>query len=155
MDAIPAMIDCQRTAARNCGAAFWSTYDAMRAEGGIEQFVSKGWAGKDYTHINYAGGRRIAWALFDAINAEAIEADKRERRRIEQSRLLAMPTVATQPLCEGVSTPEQATPLTAEQATEAPTMHEAEPITATEEATAEAVTDATTETTTPEAETAE
>ena len=155
MDAIPAMIDCQRTAARNCGAAFWSTYDAMRAEGGIEQFVSKGWAGKDYTHINYAGGRRVAWALFDAINAEAIEADERERRRIEQSRLLAMPAVAEQPLFEGVSVPEAVAPLTPEQPTEEPTAHEAEPSAVAEDATSEAVTVAATETSTPEAETAE
>lgn len=83
MDAIPYMLDCQRTAARNQGAAFWSTFDAMQAEGGIEEFVAKGWAGKDFTHINYAGGRRVAWALFDAINHEAAEAAERQRRRAE------------------------------------------------------------------------
>lgn len=71
MDAIPYMLDFQREAARNTGAAFWPTCDAMRAQGGMEQFVKNGWAGKDYTHINYAGGRRVAWALFDALNAEA------------------------------------------------------------------------------------
>ncbi|MBQ1938913.1 MAG: hypothetical protein II362_01715, partial [Alistipes sp.] len=83
MDAIPYMIDCQRTAARNQGAAFWSTFDAMQAEGGMKEFVAKGWAGKDYTHINYGGGRRVAWALFDAINAEAAKADERLRRQRE------------------------------------------------------------------------
>lgn len=83
MDAIPYMIDCQRTAARNQGAAFWSTFDAMQAEGGIEEFVARGWAGKDFTHINYAGGRRVAWALFDAINHEAARASKRLARRRE------------------------------------------------------------------------
>ena len=71
MDAIPYMLDFQREAARNTGAAFWPTCDAMRVQGGMEQFVKNGWAGKDYTHINYAGGRRVAWALFDALNAEA------------------------------------------------------------------------------------
>lgn len=83
MDAIPYMIDCQRTAARNQGASFWSTFDAMQAEGGIEEFVARGWAGKDFTHINYAGGRRVAWALFDAINHEAARAAERQRRRTE------------------------------------------------------------------------
>ena len=83
MDAIPYMIDCQRSAARNAGAAFWSTFDAMQAEGGIEEFVAQGWAAKDFTHINYAGGRRVAWALFDAINAEAAKAEERYRARIE------------------------------------------------------------------------
>ena len=62
----------------------------MRALGGMEQFVKNGWAGKDYTHINYAGGRRVAWALFDAINAGASEVYTRQRidelrRRAEQA----------------------------------------------------------------------
>lgn len=83
MDAIPYMIECQRSAARNQGAAFWSTFDAMQAEGGMAEFVAKGWAGKDYTHINYGGGRRVAWALFDAINHEAAKAVERRKRRIE------------------------------------------------------------------------
>ena len=65
--------------------AFWSTYDAMRADGGIEEFVARGWAGKDFTHINYAGGRRVGWALYDAINAEAAKAAERRRRRIERA----------------------------------------------------------------------
>ena len=90
MDAIPHMLDYQRSAARNTGAAFWPTCDAMRALGGMEQFVKNGWAGKDYTHINYAGGRRVAWALFDAINAGASEVYTRQRidelrRRAEQA----------------------------------------------------------------------
>ena len=90
MDAIPYMLDYQRSAARNTGAAFWPTCDAMRALGGMEQFVKNGWAGKDYTHINYAGGRRVAWALFDAINAGASEVYTRQRidelrRRAEQA----------------------------------------------------------------------
>ena len=52
-------------------AAFWSAYDAMQSLGGMAQFVANGWAGKDYTHINFAGGRRVAWALYDAINRGA------------------------------------------------------------------------------------
>ena len=90
MDAIPHMLDYQRGAARNTGAAFWPTCDAMRALGGMEQFVKNGWAGKDYTHINYAGGRRVAWALFDAINAGVCEVYTEQqiaeqRRRTEQA----------------------------------------------------------------------
>lgn len=86
MDAIPYMIDCQRTAAHNAGAAFWPTFDAMQAEGGMSEFVARGWAAKDFTHINYGGGRRVAWALFDAINAEVAKIDARNRARIEASR---------------------------------------------------------------------
>ncbi|WP_295957996.1 hypothetical protein [uncultured Alistipes sp.] len=90
MDAIPYMLGFQREAAENTGAAFWPTCDAMRSLGGMEQFVANGWAGKDFTHINYAGGRRVAWSLFDAINAGAYEAyaeaeAARIRRQAEQA----------------------------------------------------------------------
>lgn len=78
MDAIPHMLAFQRSAAENTGAAFWPTCDAMRSLGGMERFVADGWAGKDFTHINYAGGRRVAWSLFDAINAGASETYARE-----------------------------------------------------------------------------
>jgi len=69
MDAIPSMLRWQRQAAERTGAAFWNTCEAMRARGGMERFVEKGWAGKDYTHINYAGGRQIAEELFAALYA--------------------------------------------------------------------------------------
>lgn len=90
MDAIPHMLGYQRGAAENTGAAFWPTCDAMRSLGGMEQFVANGWAGKDFTHINYAGGRRVAWSLFDALNAGAFRAyteaeAARIRRQAEQA----------------------------------------------------------------------
>ena len=69
MDAIPSMLRWQRQAAERTGAAFWNTCEAMRALGGMERFVEKGWAGKDYTHINYAGGRQIAGELYAALYA--------------------------------------------------------------------------------------
>lgn len=69
MDAVPYMTAYQRSAARKAQAAFWPTGKAMRALGGMDYFVRSGWAGKDYTHINYAGGTRIAHALFDALNS--------------------------------------------------------------------------------------
>lgn len=89
MDAIPAMLACQRQAAERTGAAFWPTCTAMRALGGMERFVADGWAGKDFTHINYAGGRRVAWSLVDAINAGVRTVCERQRidslrRRMQQ-----------------------------------------------------------------------
>lgn len=57
----------QRQAAENCRVAFWNTYEAMQQLGGMKQFVANGWAGKDYTHINYAGGREIATSLYHAL----------------------------------------------------------------------------------------
>ncbi|MBO5894038.1 MAG: hypothetical protein J6Q31_07240 [Alistipes sp.] len=75
----------QRTAAENCGAAFWDTYATMQRLGGMETFVANGWAGKDYTHINYAGGARIARELYYSLlkGAELYCASLHER--IEKS----------------------------------------------------------------------
>ncbi len=93
MDAIPYMLDYQRQAAERSGAAFWPVCDAMREQGGMAEYVKNGWAGKDFTHINYAGGQRVARALFDALNAEVCrvrtvrqaeaEAEAARRRRAE------------------------------------------------------------------------
>lgn len=107
MSSAPSMVGWQRRAARAAGAAFWSVYDAMRAQGGMERFVANGWAGKDYTHINYAGGRQVAYALVDALNACTAPV-LRERQRaahpepvLDSTRIVAIDrlmSVAPQPI---------------------------------------------------------
>lgn len=82
MDALASMTEAQRAAARNSGAAFWSTWEAMRREGGMARFVANGWAGKDYTHINFAGGSRIASALCEAVFAEVRKREGAAARRV-------------------------------------------------------------------------
>lgn len=67
MPGIRAMVKTQEQVARDCGVLFWSTYDAMRSQGGMSTFVKNGWAAKDYTHISARGGRKIATALFEAV----------------------------------------------------------------------------------------
>lgn len=85
----------QREAASECGAAFWNTYDAMQLMGGMTRFVANGWAGKDYTHINYAGGAQVARALYHAMLLGAREYGRAARERMEKSR-----PVITEPLLE-------------------------------------------------------
>lgn len=75
----------QRTAAERCGAAFWNTYAAMQHLGGMTTFVANGWAGKDYTHINYAGGARIARELYYALLSGVQQYSAAQRERIEKS----------------------------------------------------------------------
>ena len=82
MDAVPSLTAAQRAAAERSGAAFWSTSEAMESWGGMAEFVANGWAGKDYTHINYNGGRRIAWSLADALRAGAQA--RNEQRQLEE-----------------------------------------------------------------------
>lgn len=94
MDAVPYLTETQRDAARRNGAAFWSAADAMRALGGMSRFVQNGWAGKDYTHITYAGGRRVAEMLFDALNAHistvTVAIRHEEQSALDSVRLLRM-----------------------------------------------------------------
>ncbi len=92
MDAIPSMLKHQLQAAQNTGAAFWPTATAMREKGGMARFVANGWAGKDFTHINFAGGRQVALSLADALD-EGVNATyerifvERRRERARQMRI--------------------------------------------------------------------
>ncbi len=72
----------QRAAAEQCGAAFWNTYEAMQRLGGMKTFVANGWAGKDYTHINYAGGKQIATSLYHALLWGSQQYTRTARQRV-------------------------------------------------------------------------
>jgi len=83
----------QRAAADSCRVAFWDTRRAMQRYGGMKGFVSRRWAGGDYTHINYAGGRAVAQALLDAIRVQAAaarqELDIRQADEMQRMRIIA------------------------------------------------------------------
>lgn len=87
---VDALTSYQRAAADSTHVAFWSTADAMATYGGMPQFVANGWAAKDYTHINFAGGRRVAEALARALRtslaAELQEREAEAQRIAEEAR---------------------------------------------------------------------
>ena len=64
---VDALTAHQRAAADSTNVAFWNTSKAMAALGGMPAFVSKGWAAKDYTHINFMGGKQIANAIIASV----------------------------------------------------------------------------------------
>jgi lysophospholipase L1-like esterase len=66
---ITAMRDAQRTIAKKTGIAFWDMHTAMGGEGSMTKFVNAAppLAAKDYTHLTFRGGRKIAKKLADAI----------------------------------------------------------------------------------------
>ena len=66
--------------------AFWNTYEAMQLLGGMTSFVERGWAGKDYTHINYAGGREVARQLYYGLLQGAERRIQTLREREEASK---------------------------------------------------------------------
>ena len=88
----------QRTAAENCGVAFWDTYSAMQQLGGMATFVANGWAGKDYTHINYAGGASIARELYYALLKGAEEYCASLHERIERAQPLLAEPIEIEPV---------------------------------------------------------
>ena len=93
------LTEWQRTAAEKCGAAFWNTYEAMQRKGGMTEFVNKNWAGKDYTHINYAGGREIARELYYAFLQGAQNYSRAWRERVErQQPIISEPIEGIEPL---------------------------------------------------------
>lgn len=83
---VDALTAYQRAAADSTNVCFWNTYEAMTALGGMPTFVAKGWAAGDYTHINFAGGRRIANSLVAAIVEpvyQRLKIREQEAQRIE------------------------------------------------------------------------
>ena len=119
---VDALTSYQRAAADSCNVAFWNTSKAMAQLGGMPKFVANGWAAKDYTHINFQGGRRIAKELAAAIismthtelercEAEQLRLEELERqqqealeiqRRERAERYLQSQIDAAQPIIKGV-----------------------------------------------------
>jgi hypothetical protein len=65
MESVPMMVEVQREIARKTQIAFYNLYEAMGGENSMVAFVENDppMANKDYTHLNYLGGRRVA-AIF-------------------------------------------------------------------------------------------
>lgn len=79
---IPAIItmrNTQREIARKTQIAFWDLYEAMGGENSIINYVTAipPLAAKDYTHLTFKGGRKIAKKLADAILYEQNRYDKK------------------------------------------------------------------------------
>ena len=72
-ETIPAVLSLlytQRQVARQTGIVFWNLFGAMGGVNSMTRYVEKNWAGKDYTHLGFRGGKEIAKALFDALLLE-------------------------------------------------------------------------------------
>lgn len=111
---VDALSSYQRAAADSTNVAFWATAKAMERLGGMPKFVANGWAAKDYTHINFYGGKRIAEELAEAIisevyalvmereaEAQRLEALERERKEAIE-RQVQMQMNSVMPLIEGM-----------------------------------------------------
>ena len=59
---IPLLVEAQYEIARETGAAFWNLYAAMGGKDSMVEWVNaeKPLASKDYTHLNFRGGKKVA-----------------------------------------------------------------------------------------------
>jgi len=66
---ILAMRKAQRLVAKKTGVAFWDLFAAMGGENSMPKFVKAQptMAAKDYTHLNFKGGKYVAKRLSDAL----------------------------------------------------------------------------------------
>lgn len=64
---VKALIRFQQAIAAENHIAFYNLYKAMGGEGSIVEMVDKGWANRDYTHINFKGGKHLAGILFESL----------------------------------------------------------------------------------------
>ena len=62
MESVPLMVEAQREIARRSQIAFYNLFEAMGGENSMIAFVENvpPLANKDYTHLNFQGGRRVA-----------------------------------------------------------------------------------------------
>ena len=69
---VESLIVAQQQIAEENEIAFWNTFQAMGGKNSMVEFVqhSPPMASKDYTHINYQGGEKIANELFKAFMLE-------------------------------------------------------------------------------------
>ncbi|MDR1407966.1 MAG: hypothetical protein LBJ23_07970 [Tannerella sp.] len=70
MPSVVALWNAQYKIAEQTGIPFWSIFHAMGGENSMVRYVKNRWAGKDYTHLSFRGGRQIAAALFDTLMLE-------------------------------------------------------------------------------------
>lgn len=80
---IPLMRDAQREIAQTCEIAFWDLYSAMGGENSMLKFVNAmpPLAAKDYTHLTFRGGKKIAKQMADAILFEREQYAKKKKTR--------------------------------------------------------------------------
>lgn len=81
MPVIPYLIRAQEKIASDNKLLFWNLFDAMGGRGSMAKFANAkpALANKDYTHLNYAGGRKVGLSLARSFIHEVD--DYKERRK--------------------------------------------------------------------------
>ncbi len=80
MPDIPVMRDLQRRIAQKSGIAFWDMFEAMGGENSMVKYTESQppLAAKDYTHLTFRGGRKLAKKLADALLKEKAKYERKK-----------------------------------------------------------------------------
>lgn len=79
MKAIPALRDAQRLIAQRTGIAFWDMYEAMGGQNSMVKFAESEppLGARDYTHLTFKGGKKLAGSLAKSLLFEKKKYDAR------------------------------------------------------------------------------
>src|SRR5439155_13761563 len=62
---MPQMIEAQRRAAKEAGAAFWCSYDAMGGSGSMNNWATQGLAQGDHVHLSSPGYLKLGDMFYE------------------------------------------------------------------------------------------
>lgn len=81
MKSIPYLVEAQRRVASKTGVAFWNMFEAMGGEGAMVKFADAkpALANKDYTHLKFAGGRKLASILAKTLLYEKFKHEQKKK----------------------------------------------------------------------------
>jgi lysophospholipase L1-like esterase len=82
MRAVPALRDAQRLIAQRTGIAFWDMYEAMGGEDSMVKFAQAEppLGARDYTHLTFKGGKKLAGALAKSLLFEKKKYEGRKKK---------------------------------------------------------------------------
>lgn len=69
MRGVESLVAYQQLMASEHGVSFFNLFEAMGGRESMKTLVDRGMANKDYTHINFKGGKHLARLLFDSLMA--------------------------------------------------------------------------------------
>jgi hypothetical protein len=83
MPGVPAMVSYQQAVCAETGIVFWNLFEAMGGSGSMVGMVKTKppRANKDYTHLNFEGGKYLGEILFKSILFEKTRYDKLRKNR--------------------------------------------------------------------------
>jgi lysophospholipase L1-like esterase len=82
MKVIPILISYQQQLAAQTQVAYYSMFEAMGGKNSIRRYVDKKWANKDYTHVNYDGGKQLARQFCKSIEAGMVNYRRKQQAGI-------------------------------------------------------------------------